>query len=186
MVFLRSLTSICALTALAGCIPMVAPYYKAESANGKDVGAPTGRPDRAQLFTFDDVSLSVFPWEGAIGLELRVPDGSTVEIESNEIVITAVSSADSDHVTFDTILSTGPTRPDDLSLPWDAPLVGTTQRWFGMLKAPITYTIVITPPQELAEGFTVALPAIRVNGQRFQVPPVTFARSRRFWIQPVK
>lgn len=186
MPILRLLVAASLVVLISACVPTIQKYYKANAKVGEAIAAPGCRPDKSWLVEFGDVSVEVYLWTPALGISVRVPEQATVEMESNEIAMWADDMATSQRASFETFTAAGPGLHDRRSVVWNSQLVGTSKRWLGM-KIPMVYDVTVTFEKDFSEWeqFHVAVPPLRINGQRHELSVVTFSRSRRFFIQPI-
>ena len=185
---LHPLLAAALLAQSSACIPVIAGYYDAESEYGKSIPAPRCKPDKSWLFEVDDVSLEIFPWDGSIGLNLRVPEQFTVDMETNVLRVWRGNEQQPYRLVINEF---GQIKPgsmfDRAMVNWDSRLVGGTGAGFLGFKSQMLYTVTLTPSARLsdADQFKVAMPPFRINGRRVELPVVKFSKSSRFFLAPV-
>ena len=184
----------------SACVPMSSTYERIESPDAlrfKDICRGTVGPPSTVYFPFHGIYISMNFSSTAFGL--HIPEGITVQLNDNTVNIDGVSKSGpmqrTVHIKLFKHGAAGNNDPpefgvssytsrDDLG-PFEGRSVGTHHvYYFFMGVDEVLPNRTVSLPFDLLEG-TIELPAITINGQRYERQTLPFKQTSYFEISPV-
>jgi hypothetical protein len=186
---------------LTACFPMSTTYERIDAPDAKyfkSICRGTIGPPSTIYYPFHGIYISLDYTFTTFGL--HIPEGMTVQLADNEITVNGVGKSGAVQTTVhfkayprgaggnndppDFALSATYTSADTLG-PFEGRSVGDRYVYYLFMGADDNRpNRLISPPLDLTEG-TIELPAMTINGQRYEQQLLPFKQTKYFEISPV-
>jgi hypothetical protein len=197
---IRTIALSLGLAFVSGCVPMVSTYPRVEHDGAAHLNAGCSAPASSTYYSFHGIYISVDIQ--AFRLGLHVPSGNVVQLDGKTIQIDGASGTTPYEATFElraaarksigtsvappewTVLADPYNGADNFG-PLNGSGTGKFIAWYlYVARVPGDPHRLPALPNTLEEG-TVELPAMTINGQRYDSQKLTFKRARSVGMVPV-
>lgn len=182
---------------LTACVPMSTTYERIDAPDAsyfKSICRGTVGPPSTVYYPFHGIYISLDYRFTTFGL--HIPEGMTVQLTDNKITVNGAGKSTTIHFKayprgaggngdpVDFAVSAHYTSPDALG-PFEGRSVGNRYVYYLFMGADENRpNRLMSPPFGLTEG-TIELPAITINGQRYEPQILPFKQTKYFEISPV-
>jgi len=188
-------------TLLTACVPMSSTYERIEAPGAvyfKNICRGTVGPPSTAYYPFHGIYLSLNYTFTTFGL--HIPEGMTVQFTDNKITVNGVGKSGPVQTTIHfkayppgaggnndppEFAVSAPYASADALRPFEGRSVGTRYVYYLFMGADDSRpNRLISPPFDLTEG-TIELPAMIINGQRYESQILPFRQAKYSEISPV-
>jgi hypothetical protein len=198
---MRHFAVVCSCISLAACVPMSSTYERIEASGAsyfKNTCRGTVGPPSTVYYPFHGIYISLNFSYTTFGL--HIPEGMRVQLNDNTIVVNGVSASGTVqrivHVKAYPAGSAGNNDPPEFAVtafvdspdslgPFEGRTAGSRYVYYLFMGVDETHpNRTVSLPNDLIEG-SVVLPAMTINGQRFESQTLPFKQAKFSEISPI-